>query len=150
MTKKRDQNGSSERSATSKEELSPRQLKAIDLLVAGVPKNVIEKRVKVRRETLWRWETENALFQREKQLRSTAVRQRQADRLIALLGESIEVLRENVSEGDPEISLDIVRAFGPLLPLEQPTEVFERHEVLEVEVDQEDQSRNHGKLSYEQ
>jgi hypothetical protein len=93
--------------------LTDLQLQVIDLLCAGASYQYVVEKLSVSRTTLYRWRTEDREFQRAYERRRAEIVEERRLRVVRLIDGALDVVDENLREGDPDIAMDILRMIGP-------------------------------------
>jgi hypothetical protein len=85
------------------------QLRAIELLCAGVPETQVREEVHVSRTKMWRWRTQDPAFMEAYEAQRSAIASHRKERLFALHDLAVDVIEENLQEGDPDLALAVLR-----------------------------------------
>ena len=104
------------RQATAKDELTPEQLTAIDLLTAGKNDTETAQAVNVTRQTVWAWRNDNYEFIAELNRRRADIWTAQTEKLRNLASQALGVLGADLENEDPKLrqaaAVHILRAAG--------------------------------------
>lgn len=82
------------------DELSDRQLRAIELMLTGKKMLAIAKELEIRRQTLYAWRTEDAAFIATLNRRRRELWNANRERLRNLVGEALDVLADDLLNGE--------------------------------------------------
>ena len=124
--------------ASLKIELTPQQLKAIRLLLAGGSDSSVARELDLNRHTIHRWRTRHPAFRAELARRRESLWHNSADHLGALLPRALKVLARqlksnyDITSFRAATSVLKLAAAGKLTPPTDPTDEREilRHEIL--------------------
>jgi hypothetical protein len=93
------------------EDLTDKQLQAVDLLVQGDRPGMVAHKLGIARETLWRWRQLPAFKDQVVRLRYE-LHVARVDRIWALTDKAYDVVEEHLAEGDPRVAIDLLRLAG--------------------------------------
>jgi len=84
-------------------DLSPEQVNALGLLLAGETDEATAQAVGVTRQTVWEWRSRNPEFIAELNRQRDSIWAAQSDRLRGLVGRAVDVLAGDLDSDDPKI-----------------------------------------------
>jgi hypothetical protein len=105
---------------TTRQNLTPRQLRAIESCLAGRRDEPIAKAVGVSRQTVNTWRNHDQTFIDELQCRRNAMTRTMHDKLLALAWKAIDVVSQAVEKGDARVALEIGKSLGLFAPVQFP------------------------------
>ncbi len=95
-----------------KKRLTDKQLKAIDLLVAGLTDTEVAERLGVARQTVNEWKNRNPAFIAELNRRRKAVYEASLSKLVNLTHKAIEIVKKEIEAGNWKLALEVLKMAG--------------------------------------
>jgi len=95
-----------------KEQLSEKQLMAIDLILSGKVDREVAEAVGVSRSTISDWRNGNYLFQAELNKRRREIQEAGRERLRRIRNKALDTVEKAIEEGDVKTALEILRLTG--------------------------------------
>ncbi len=95
-----------------KEQLSEKQLMAIDLILSGKVDREVAEAVGVSRSTISDWRNGNYVFQAELNKRRREIQEAGKERLRNIRNKALENVEKAIEKGDVKTSLEILRMTG--------------------------------------
>jgi len=103
-----------------RQNLTPKQRRAIELCLAGRRDEEIARTVGVSRQTVNAWRNHSQPFADELQCRQNALTRVMHDQQRALAWKAVEVVTRALEEGDAKVALEIGKALGLFVPIALP------------------------------
>ena len=107
-----------ERFLKSRNELSERQRKAVDLLLRGLSDQEVANQLGVDRGTVLRWRSKSVAFQRELDRQRRRLWEQSAAEIQSMVGPALSILRKQLASDDERTA---IRAAGVLLRFATPS-----------------------------
>src|SRR5688572_22298546 len=107
-----------ERFLKSRNELSERQWKAVDLLLRGLSDQEVANQLGVDRGTVLRWRSKSVAFGRELDRQRRRLWEQSAAEIQSMVGPALSILRKQLASGDERTA---IRAAGVLLRFATPS-----------------------------
>ena len=95
-----------------KEQLSEKQLMAIDLILSGKVDREVAEAVGVSRSTISDWRNGNYVFQAELNKRRREIQEAGRERLRRIRNKALDTVEKAIEEGDVKTALEILRLTG--------------------------------------
>lgn len=95
-----------------KKRLTDKQLKAIDLLVAGLTDTEVAEQLGVARQTVNEWKNRNPAFIAELNRRRKAVYEASLNKLVNLTHKAIEIVEKEIEAGNWKLALEVLKMAG--------------------------------------
>jgi len=97
---------------TTAKALTDKQLRAAELLVAGISPGIVAKDVGLSREQFWRWRTQDPAFMHHVERLRIELHESRVDRIWTLVDSALRVVGDSLEEGDPQIAMQLLRLPG--------------------------------------
>ncbi len=95
-----------------KQQLTQKQLNAIDLFVLGKNDREVAEVIGANRSTVNQWKNHNPVFQAELNRRRKDIWEMATDEMRSLLSDALKTVKEAVRQGDAKTALEILKMAG--------------------------------------